>query len=263
MTLDVQTSLDMGSARKILNLPTPTNPGDAVPKSYVDSAVEGLSWKDSVRVAAQVNVTVASPGASIDGIAMVANDRVLLGNQTSTPEKGIYIWNGAAVPMTRALDASTSDELENAVVGVEEGTSVGTTYRQTTVNFVLGTGSPVFTTFGTSAPAASEATAGIAEIATQPEVDALTDDARFITPLKLANWSGRSKKFSQVIGDAAATSITVTHNLNSRDVHTEVYRNSGNYDSVLVETRRTSVNAVTLVFDTAPALNSFVVVVRA
>lgn len=262
MPIDVQSSQDFGSARRILNLPAPGSPAEPVRLQDLNSAIEGIAWKDNARVAANTNITISSPGANIDGIAMSANDRVLLKGQTTASENGIYIWNGAATPMTRALDASTSDELESAVITIDEGTSAGTTFRQTLVNFVIGTGTPTFVTFGVTAAPASETVAGVAEIATQGEVDALTDDQRFITPLKLANWSGRSKKFEQTVGDGTSTSITVTHNFNSRAVQTEVYRNSGNYDTVLVETRRISVNAIQLVFDVAPAANAFAVVVR-
>lgn len=262
MPLDVQTSLDFGGVRKIQNLPTPSAAADAATKGYVDSAVEGLAWKDSCRVATQANLSLASPGATIDGITMAANDRVLVRSQTAPAENGIYIWNGAATPMTRALDANTTAELEQAIVTVEEGTSASATFRQSSVNFTLDSGAVAWTGFGTSAPAATESTAGILEVATQAEADAGTSDTTALTPLKLANWSGRSRKMSQAIGDGAATSYTVTHNFNSRDVTVQVYRNSGNYDSVLVEVRRTSVNAVAIVFDTAPALNAYVVVVR-
>ena len=262
MPLDVQTSLDLGGVRKLLNVPSPTASGDAVNKAYVDSAVEGLSWKDSVRVTAAVNVTLASPGATIDGVTMVANDRVLLKAQTTTSENGIYIYNGSATLMTRSLDASTSDELEQAVVTVEEGTGAGTTWRQTLVNFVLGTGSPAFSAFGTLAAAASESVAGLMEQATQAETDAGAVDNAAVTPLKLKNYSGMLKRYGQAVGDGSSTSITVTHNLNSREVVVEVYRNSGNYDTVLVEVRRTSVNAVTLVFDTPPTASQFYCVVK-
>ena len=249
MPLDVQTSLDLGGVRKLLNVPNPTASGDAVNKAYVDSAVEGLSWKDSVRVTAAVNVTLASPGATIDGVTMVANDRVLLKAQTTTSEHGIYIYNGSAT-------------LEQAVVTVEEGTGAGTTWRQTLVNFVLGTGSPAFSAFGTLAAAASESVAGLMEQATQAETDAGAVDNAAVTPLKLKNYSGMLKRYGQAVGDGSSTSITVTHNLNSREVVVEVYRNSGNYDTVLVEVRRTSVNAVTLVFDTPPTASQFYCVVK-
>ena len=98
MAYDIQTSLDFGNGRKILNLPDPTGPQDAATKAYVDSAVEGLAWKDSVRVATVGNINLAAPGAAIDGIAMAANDRVLVRSQTAPAENGIYVWTGAATP---------------------------------------------------------------------------------------------------------------------------------------------------------------------
>jgi hypothetical protein len=257
MAKAVLSDLDFNSVARILNLPDPSAAQHPATKAYVDSAVEGLAWKDSARVATQGNLSIASPGATIDGITMATNDRVLVRAQSSQPENGVYIWNGAATPMTRAPDASTAAELEQAVVTVEEGTSVGATFRQTTVNFTLGSGNVVWQSFGTSAPAASETTAGIAEIATQAETDTGTDDARIVTPLKLATYSGRKLKFSADFGDGSATQYTITHNFNTRDVHVEVYRTSGNYDTVLCDVDRTSVNAVRLTFAAAPTTNQF------
>lgn len=263
MSKQVLSDLDFNSVARVINLPDPTLAQHAATKAYVDSAVEGLAWKDSVRVATQANISISAPGATIDAIAMAASDRVLVRAQTTQSENGVYIWNGAATPMTRALDASTAAELEQAVITVEEGTSAGATYRQTAVNFTLGSGSVIWTAFGTAAGAASESTAGVAEIATQAETDTGTDDSRFITPLKQANWSGRKMKLSQDIGDGSATQYTVTHNFNTRDVHVEVYRNSGNYDTIICDVDRTSVNAVWLTFAAAPTAAQFRVVVVA
>lgn len=253
--------LDFGSASRIANLLDAVSPQEPATLAQLRAAIEGIAWKDNVRVDATTNITVASPGATINSITMAANDRVLLRGQTTQSQNGLYIWNGAATPMTRALDASTSDELESAVVTVDEGPNAGATFRQTQVNFVLDTGNVVWASFGTSAPAATETTSGIAEIATQAETDAGTDDARIVTPLKLANYANKKLKFSQDVGDGSATSITVTHNLNTRDVNVTVYRNSGNFDTVNVETRRTSVNAVQLVFASAPAAAAYRAVV--
>ena len=117
------TDLDLQSVSKVINVPSPSANGDAVPKSYVDTLVEGLAWKDSCRVATQSNINLSSPGATIDGISMASLDRVLVRSQTTASQNGIYVWNGSAVAMTRALDANTFAELEQAVTSVEEGTS--------------------------------------------------------------------------------------------------------------------------------------------
>lgn len=255
-TKPVLVDLDFGSAAKVINLGTPVSAGDAATKAYVDALVEGLAWKDNARVAAGTNITVASPGATIDGVTMATNDRVLLRAQTTTTENGVYIFNGSATPMTRANDASTYDELESAVVTVDEGTGAGTTWRQSGVNGVIGTNAVTWGSFGTSAPAASETVSGIAELATQAETDTGTDDLRMVTPLKLATWSGRIKKFSQQIGDGSATSIAVTHNLNTRQLHVGVFQDSGTFDLVDCEVELTSVNQATFKFNTAPASNA-------
>ena len=115
-------------------------------------------------------------------------------------------------------------------------------------------------TFGAAAPAASETTAGIAELATQAETDAGTDDLRIITPLKLATWSGRVKRYAVSIGDGSATSYTVTHNLASRHVHVTVY-NASTYDEVITDVTHATTNTLTIVFATAPASNAYRVVV--
>ena len=261
MSKQILSDLDFNSAARILNLPDPTLAQHPATKSYVDSAVEGLAWKDSVRVATAANVTLTGPGATIDGVSMAANDRVLVKDQSTASQNGLYIWNGAAVSMTRAVDASTFPELEQAIVTVEEGTSAGATFRQTAVNGTLDSTSVTWTSFGTSAAAATETTAGVAEVATQGETDGGTDDQRFLTSLKLNNWSGRKRKLTQTFGDGSATTFNIDHNFSTRDVVVEVYRNSGGYDSVLCDVTRPTVNRVTLTFAAAPAASAFNVVV--
>jgi hypothetical protein len=256
MSIPVLVDLDLNSVSRIINSPDPTLGHHVVNKTYVDAIVEGLAWKDNVRVATQGNINLTNPGTStIDGVALSANDRVLVRNQSTAAENGIYIFNASGTPMTRAADMSVSAEFTNAIVPVDGGTDAGTQWRQTAVAPTVGSTAIVFSAFGTSAPSASESSAGIIEIATQAEVNAGTDTQRAIVPAYLANWSGRKLKHSQTFGDGSATSYPISHNLGTRDVHVAVYRNSGNYDEVMCDIERTDANTVTLKFAVAPTTN--------
>jgi hypothetical protein len=256
MTTQVNTTLDFEGRAGIANLGAATASGQPVVFEQLNSALAGIAWKDNVRVSAQVNVNLAAPGSSINSITLTSGDRVLLSNQTSNLENGIYIFNGDATPMTRALDATTFDSLESAVVAVDEGTGAGSAYRQTQVNGVIGTNAIVWTLWGNTPASASESTAGIAEIATQGETDTGTDDTRIVTPLKLKTYAGGAKRYSTNVGDGSATSIAVTHNLGTLDVEVYVRETGGNKRMILCEIRHTDTNTVTLLFDVAPASNA-------
>lgn len=257
MSKQILTNLDFNNSAKITNLPNPTVAGDAANKAYVDAAIEGLAHKDNVRVRTSSNISLSSPGATLDGVTMALNDRVLIAGQTSQAENGIYIYNDAAVAMTRAADASTGAELVNAIVPVNEGSSAGTVWRQTAVNITLGTTAILFVAFGTVSAQATESSSGVAEIATQAEVDAGTDDLRIVTPLKLANFANRKLKFAQVIGDGSATQFTITHNLNTRDLQAIVRRENGAFDEVIVDVEFPTVNTCVIRFASAPAASAF------
>ena len=100
-------------------------------KSYVDSLVNGVHWKESCRIRVASNVDISSPGSTLDGLAMSSGQRVLLVSQTTATECGIYDYNGAASAMTRASDADAYTELNGAAVFIREGTSADTGYTQT------------------------------------------------------------------------------------------------------------------------------------
>lgn len=240
----VLSTLDFGNTSKISNLADGVSPQDAVTMAQLNAAIEGLAWKDNARTAATVNVNLAAPGASIGGVALAANDRVLAMAQTAPAENGIYIFNGSAVAMTRSLDANTFAELESAVVTVDEGASAGSTFRQSAVNGTLGSTAIVWASFGTSAPAATTATPGIAALATQAEVDAGLVSNKIVTPETLKAFASAAKRFATNIGDASATMFLINHNLNTFDVVVNVFLNSGSRDTVLCDVKRNTVNQV-------------------
>ena len=179
----VLSNLDFNSATRITNLPNGVANQEPATVAQLNAAIEGLAWKGSCRVASTGNLTISGPGSTIDGVTLAANNRVLVKDQTAPEENGIYVWNGAAVPMTRSADANTAAELKSATVGVDEGTAnADTTWRQTEVPVTIGTDPIVWVTFGANVPQATESVAGKAELATQAETNTGTDDQRIVTP---------------------------------------------------------------------------------
>jgi len=108
------------NSNKITNLADPVSDSDAATKLYVDNAVEGLDVKGSVKVATTVNITLSGT-QTIDDIAVVADDRVLVKDQSTASENGIYVV--AAGAWSRSDDADTFDKHAGAFFFVEEGTT--------------------------------------------------------------------------------------------------------------------------------------------
>jgi phage-related tail fiber protein len=128
----------------------PTNPLHATTKQYVDNAITGLDFKTSVKAATTANITL-SGAQTIDGIALVAGDRVLVKNQTTTSQNGIYVVATGA--WSRATDADNSGNGAEVTTGmycyVDQGStqaSSGWTLT-TTGTITLGTTGLVFTQF--------------------------------------------------------------------------------------------------------------------
>lgn len=109
------------NGQKITGLGTPTADTDAATKAYVDATAQGLDVKASVRAATTANIAL-SGAQTIDGVAVVATDRVLVKNQTAGAGNGIYV--AAAGAWSRALDANSSAEVTAGMYAfVAEGTA--------------------------------------------------------------------------------------------------------------------------------------------
>ena len=126
---------------------------------------------------------------------------------------------------------------------------------------MIDVGAVAWTTAFSNAAAATETLAGIAEIGTQAETDAGVVDNVIVTPLKLKNSKLFAKGQFLTIGDGAATSFNFDHNLNTRDVAVIIYKLTGNFDDVLADVTRPSVNRVTIAMAGAPAANAYRVLV--
>jgi hypothetical protein len=141
----------MGS-HKITNLTDPSSAQDAATKAYVDSVAQGLDVKNSVRAATTANITL-SGAQTIDGVSVIAGDRVLVKAQTTGANNGIYV--AAAGAWARSTDADTSAEVTTGMfVFVEEGSLyAGTGWVLTTASpITLGSTALVFAQFsGTGA----------------------------------------------------------------------------------------------------------------
>jgi hypothetical protein len=116
---------------KITGLADPTNAQDVATKSYVDSTAQGLDVKASVRAATTVSITLVG-GQTIDGVTVVAGDRVLVKNQTSASANGIYVVQ--TTPWTRAADMDAWDDFPGAFTFVEEGSTQADSGWVCTVN---------------------------------------------------------------------------------------------------------------------------------
>jgi len=262
MAKPVLSSLDFASAARILNLPDGVGAQEPCTVAQLNAAVEGLAWKDNVRVVTSSNVNLAAPGSTVDGVAMSAGDRFLARAQTAAAENGIYVWNGAATPATRSADCSASAEFNSAIVTVDAGTNAGSSFRQTTVSPTVGTTAIAWVSFGIAASAASTVSAGIVRLATQGEADTGTDATIAVTPATMAAFSGRAKRFAASFGDGSATQYDLTHNLGTTDVHVDVFRVSDGV-SVLCDVTRTSTTVVRLNFAVAPTSNQYRAVILA
>ena len=111
------------NSQKITNLATPTADGDAASKSYVDGVSQGLDVKDSVVAATTANITIATAlnnGDTLDGVTLSTNDRVLVKDQSTASQNGIYIVGSSPA---RADDLAAGVDAAGMFTFVEQGST--------------------------------------------------------------------------------------------------------------------------------------------
>jgi hypothetical protein len=282
---------------KLTNVGTPSADTDAANKGYVDSVAQGLDTKASVVAATTTNGTLATAfanGQVVDGVTLATGNRLLIKNQTDATANGIYTVNASGAP-TRSTDMDLGSEFPSAYVFVEQGTVNADTGWVCTNNspVTLGSTNIVWAQFsgagtytasngvlltGSNFTFAPRSGYGLATGASGAEIKlATTSGLNISSDLAVGAGNGISvltntvainsavvvSKYAVSVGDGAATSYTVTHNLNTRDVIVTVYDNSAPYAEVITDVAHTTVNTVTIAFSVAPTSNQYRVVVHA
>jgi hypothetical protein len=113
------------NSQKITNLADPTADADAANKGYVDGVAQGLDIKDSCTAATTGNITIATAlnnGDTLDGVTLSTNDRVLVKDQSTASENGIYKVGSSPA---RVDDLAAGADAAGAFTFVEQGTVNG------------------------------------------------------------------------------------------------------------------------------------------
>ena len=226
---------------RLTNLSNATSAQDAVTKAQLDAAIQGIKWKEPVRAATTANITL-SGAQTIDGVSVIAGDRVLVKNQTTGSQNGIYV--AASGAWSLATDFDSSVELIGAGVFLSEGTSQGNSIWTMTTDAPVTLGSTAMTWAqiggGTSYTAGSGISISGGVIAIDTSITA--------------------RKVAATIGDGASTTITLTHNLNTQDITVSV-RDATTNVGVLCDWTANGVNTAQLTFGTAPTTGQYRAVV--
>jgi hypothetical protein len=297
------------NAQKITGLADPTAAQDAATKSYVDLTAQGFDHKPTATVATAAalpavayangaagvgaTLTASANGVlTVDGYATLLNDRILVKDQASGLQNGLYLVTtqgtaGAAFVLTRVPEMDQATEFAGALIAVEDPGTVNSnslwlctnsadpTVGTTAITFVelnkaadlvAGTG---ITLSGNTVSVAT-AYAGGTSIATVGTVTVGTWSATTIALNKGGTGSttaagartnlGATGKYSATIGDNAATSITITqatHGLAADRTNLAIVSDATSGAQVVCDITYASNGDVTFAFSTAPTTNQY------
>ena len=251
------------NSQRIVNLANPTDAQDAATmgwvQSQVSSAAAGIDSKPSVRVVTNANITLSGT-QTIDDVAVVVGDRVLVRAQSTASQNGAYVVASGA--WTRATDGDVNGELTpGAFWFVEEGTAYGKTqWRiENTGTITVGTTSITINQFG----AATSYTAGngvdisgsTLSVKTAVSSGILVDSSGVKIDTSIV-----ARKYAATIGNGTNTSFTIAHNLGTKDI-VPALRLLSTDEIVEADVVATDINTATVTFAAVPSANSIRVVI--
>jgi hypothetical protein len=246
------------NTQKITNLGVPTVSTDAARLIDVQNAQAGIDNKQSARVATTGNITLTGT-QTIDGVAVADGDRVLVKNQTTTTQNGIYLASTGAW-------SRTNDSLNpNTFLFVEEGTTQGDTSWMISNNGVItvGTTAIAFTQFGAAANYTAGTglqLAGTVFSLVIPVAVTSGGTGGVTAAAAKTNLGFMTRYAADLPAIGAGTSTTVTHNLGSSDVLVQV-RETSTGSIVEAGVTITGVNTLTVSADIAVGASAWHVVV--
>lgn len=190
------------NSQKITGLADPTNDQDAATKAYVDATANGLDVKASVRVATTAAITLSGT-QTIDGVVLSEGDRVLVKDQGTGSENGIYDVASGSWARSEDADNTPSSEVTSGMFTfVEEGSA------NANAGFVLQTPNPI--TLDTTA----------------------LSFVQFSGAGQVVAGNGMSKTGNQLdVGTADATRIVV----NANDIDLATHGTAGTYNGLTVD----------------------------